>query len=186
MLLPKKVDVAARPFYLEDSSWLQDVHGAARDRARRFVWDAEGFVVEDPANPQEEVFVAATLLGGMLANKQYFDSKGEKGIALHFAPAIHVLRKVFVSPAFEREKPAIARVFKNAMQHAGCKWKAIESWEQFADLHVATPAARRFTVVAIASDAEAARANEANIFEKNGFLKFVCKMCIAKRGMCGL
>ena len=174
LLIPQKVDVERKKFHLENSSWIQEVNAAYRHNVMIHRWDADNWVVSDVSNPHETVLWTASLLGGLLADLTYFKAHGTAGLALHCQPFVEMSRRVYVSDAFKACHPRLGEALGHCLMHRRSKIKVMNTWEDFADVHSRTPTKSRMQIIAIASDEEATRANEANIMNKRNFASFMC------------
>ena len=184
LLVPKKCSIQRNKFHLEDTNWLHKVRAASRHNVMIHPWDAENWVVSDPSNPKEQVLWSASLLGGLVVDVAYFESDGEQGLAIHFSPFVDISRKVYVSEAFKQAHPRVAEVLRHCLAHQRSKMNVLDSWVAFADQHCRLDHKTKMRVIALASDGEASRAKEKNIFSKKEFIAFSCRMAFAKRDLC--
>ena len=184
LLLPKKCSIQRNKFHLEDTTWLRKVTAASRHNVMIHPWDAQNWVVSDPSNPKEQVLWSATLLGGLVVDVPYFESDGERGLAIHFSPFVDISRKAYVSEAFKQAHPRVAEVLRHCLAHPRSKMNVLDSWEAFADQHCRLDHKTKMRAIALASDGEATRAKEKNIFPKRDFIAFACRMAFAKRDLC--
>lgn len=186
LLIPNKFCIQSRKFHLEDHRWLQKVEAGSRHNVMILPWDAENWIVADPTNPTEQILWSACLLGGLVCDINYFDSRAENGLAIHFTPFIDMARKLYFSHAFRQEHSRAAEVLQHCLVHRRSKVVLLNSWEEFADQHCRLPPKKIMSVIAVASDAEASRVNEKNILSKKDFVAFMCRMSFAKRNICGM
>ena len=83
------------------------------------------FVVPDPCNCREEVRFMAGLVGGLLVTKDFVESKGVRGVALAYKPAIKSKRHVFVTPAFMRQHAQLCVEFSGILQLQDCNFQLL-------------------------------------------------------------
>ena len=67
----------------------------------------------------------AGLVGGLLASKDFVESKGVRGVALAFKPAIKTKRHVFVTPAFMRRHAQLCTEFSSILQLQDCNFQLL-------------------------------------------------------------
>ena len=188
LLRPVARDVQGHPHWLEKAEWRLP---ACRLQAVGDPTFASNYVVVDPSAPPEEILWCAILKGGMIVNHDYFASQGSKGIAFDFMAATSVKRSVFMSAAFRRACPRLAGFVTYASGLPQARWSLLCSLEEFTDLTVklAGPHLRqrkKYAVIAIVTVAEATASQEDNVFHKDSFANFACKMACVSKGMCGI
>ena len=83
------------------------------------------FVVSDPCNCREEVRFIAGLVGGLLATKDFVESKGLRGTALAFKPAIKSKRHIFVTPAFMRNHAQLCTELISVFELQDCNFQLL-------------------------------------------------------------
>ena len=67
----------------------------------------------------------AGLVGGLLASKDFVESKGVRSVALAFKPAIKTKRHVFVTPAFMRRHAQLCTEFSSILQLQDCNFQLL-------------------------------------------------------------
>lgn len=67
----------------------------------------------------------AGLVGGLLASKDFVESKGVRGVALALKPAIKTKRHVFVTPAFMRRHAQLCTEFSSILQLQDCNFQLL-------------------------------------------------------------
>ena len=183
LLRPVARDVQDDMHWLEKPEWQLRGGQSVGD-----VLFAANYVVTNPANPPEEVLWCAMLKGGMIVNHEYFVSKGTKGIAFDFMPATSVKRSVFMSPGVRRAYPRLALFVTHASSMPKSSWKILGSLEEFSEQCVKFAGTqlkqrKKFAAIAILAAAEAGAAQEENMFHKDSFATFACRMACVSKGL---
>lgn len=83
------------------------------------------FVVSDPCNCREEVRFIAGLVGGLLVTKDFVESRGMRGLALAYKPAIKTKRHVFVTPAFMQQHAQLCAEFIGVLELQDCNFQLL-------------------------------------------------------------
>ena len=137
--------------------------------------DAKVFVVQNPAEMDDETTLAASLCGGWVMTPDTLVRRS--GACIKFKESLQVRRKVFVTDAFKTEHPSIAALLEAKVEDNSA-WKLIEDVQSFADLKgTATRNKCPATVIALIGDHEGhIFANVQHCFAFVAFLEFVNKI----------
>ena len=189
LLRPLLLHVQEHPYYVADAAFAA-LPGVDSSRAVQDLFLASTFVVKDPASPPCDVLWKAMLLGGFLADKDALVSNGRSGVAFHCSAALHMKRSIYISDDFRAQHAPLFTILDRALNEPDSKWRRLQSWEEFSDKsHAAcgdhVPQKKTYQVVALASRAEAAAVNMANVMDQKSFESFMLRQSVAKKGFGG-
>ena len=91
----------------------------------RDLHSARIFACEDPLNVSPAVRFIAGLVGGLLANPKFIETKGQFGVALAFKPAVKVKRQLFLRPAFVQGHRDLCVELAEVLQLEDCNFQLL-------------------------------------------------------------
>ena len=83
------------------------------------------FACKDPTDVTPPVLLFAGLVGGVLGNKLFVETKGAHGITVAYKPAIKTKRLLFLTPAFVQAHRAECLQLTEVLQLVDCKWQLL-------------------------------------------------------------
>ena len=191
LLSPCPVSVGNQLVFADDEALVLGI-SSARIRVATQRDLASFFVAADPANPGQRTSWTVALQGASIVDRKYIESKGAKGVAFTYSPAIATRRKIFVCQKFQTSHPLLFDILKVAVNKPHSKWKLLTSWEQFAAAaetaygsHVPVRQRRQFDVLALTLPEVVKTLSLPNVFCKSSFLKSTSNFSCTRRGVCG-
>ena len=189
LLAPATPQLLDSLIFLEDESWAT-VEEIAGQKLTADVWRAMFFVVKDPAQPGQRVTWCATLQGGCVCDLRFMKNlcvkKKGGGVAFLYDAAISISRKVFVCPQFEAGHPVLAQLVQRATSLPYSKWKLLDSWDSFAQVHGRCAAKNALGVIALTMPSVCTALNSRNILTKASFIERFRVMSCVSRNACGV
>jgi hypothetical protein len=82
-------------------------------------------IVADPARLPVRMKWVMALRGGVAVQPRFLTSKGRRGAAVAYHPAIATPRQLWMSPAFVEKFPNVVAVIQSASVHQNSKWRLI-------------------------------------------------------------
>jgi hypothetical protein len=164
--------------------------GLERDANRRN--ESVLFVVQDVTSPGYNTALAVRLVGGALANVEYYLSNSSSGVAIVYSQSNTTKRSIFVTPAFALQHRGIVTTLDKCIE--GSKMSRMESVDQALAYHErddARPQRQRrpmdlLCLCLVAEKATPALQSKAWAMTLDGMLVFLSKIAQSAKGMSGL
>ncbi|CAL1167667.1 unnamed protein product [Cladocopium goreaui] len=110
------------PVYVHD---VPAVHLPPEVVVARHIHAGRIFACKDPTDVTPPVLLFAGLVGGVLGNKLFVETKGAHGITVAYKPAIKTKRLLFLTPAFVQAHRAECLQLTEVLQLVDCKWQLL-------------------------------------------------------------
>ena len=148
------------------------------------------FCGEGPGATWAACHRCATLQGGCVCDLRFMKNlcvkKKGGGVAFLYDAAISISRKVFVCPQFEAGHPVLAQLVERATSLPYSKWKLLDSWDSFAQVHGRCAAKNALGVIALTMPSVCTALNSRNILTKASFIERFRVMSCVSRNACGV